>query len=134
MKKTLIALGILTTLLINAQTSLAACPCENPCPCPVAAPCCPIVTPCCPAAPVACPCQTACAPAYAKDNSGKCKCKWYKIFQNKCCCDKPTNCGCGFTAKRCHWYKFWEDRCLVKNSAKCDCDNNNCDKCNDCCD
>ena len=136
MKKTLIALGILTTLLIGAQTSFAACPCENPCPS------CPVITPCCPAAPVVCP--TNCETVYAKNNCGKCKCKWYKIFQNKCCCDKPTSCGCGATAKRCHWYKFWEDRCIVKNSVTCDCcdkcnscDDNCCDKCNkcnDCCD
>lgn len=33
MKKMLVALGILTTMLICAPTSFAACPCENPCPC-----------------------------------------------------------------------------------------------------
>lgn len=131
MKKTLIALGILTTLLIGAQTSFAACPCENPCPCPVATPC------PCPATPVVCPCQQNCEASCVKNNSGKCKCRWYKIFEDKCCCDKPTNCKCGVTARRCHWYKFWEDKCVIKNSVKCDCDDNcGCNKCgcDKCCD
>lgn len=49
MKQTLVALGLLATLLFGAQTSFAACPCETPCP----APC-----PCAEATPCPCPCET----------------------------------------------------------------------------
>ena len=125
MKKTLVAFGLLTTLLIGAQTTWAACPCSNPCPTQ-----CPIVTPCQPACPVVCP-AAPCPPPACNLCTPKCKCKWYKIFQDKTDCDKPNKCGCGLAAKRAHWYKFWEDRCIVKQSAKADC-NDKCNKCNDC--
>ena len=125
MKKTLVAFGLLTTLLIGAQTSWAACPCQNPCPasCPVAVP---VIVPCSPACPVA-----TCDPGSCKLCTPKCKCTWWKIFQDKTCCNKTTKCGCGLVAKRAHWYAFWTDRCIVKQGPKCGDCNDNC-KCNDC--
>ena len=131
MKKTLLLLGILTTMFIGAQ-AFAACPCTNPCPCA------PAMTPCpCPAAPCATPCAaTPCAPACdcgcpsCCDNGAcrpKCKCTWWKIFEDKTCCYKCNNeCDSCLSAKRAHWYKFWTDRCVVKNvkcnDCKCPCD------------
>lgn len=127
MKKTLLALGILMTLLIGSQASFAAyssaCPCPTSqvytgpypnvvgsSPCPMTNPCptctshiilprpncgCATVKPCltgC-AAPCACasPCVTGCA---APCNPCKCreKCSWWKIFQNKNCCEKCNKC------------------------------------------
>ena len=133
MKKTLVALGMLTTLLISAQTSWAACPCSNPCPvvAPCAIPCAPVMAPCQPACPVVCP-AAPCVPEGCKLCTPKCKCSWWKIFQDKTCCNKTTNCKCGLVAKRAHWYAFWTDRCVVKQGPNCcdDC-NDNC-KCNDC--
>jgi len=128
MKKTLLLLGILTTMFVGAQ-AFAACPCTNPCPscstpCP-AAPCeaaCPA-----PACPVTVECPTQCCdPGMCPP---KCKCTWWKIFENKTCCYKCNNdCDSCLSAKRAHWYKFWTDRCVVANK-KCD----KC-KCNKCCD
>lgn len=129
MKKTLVALFTLVALSIGVQ-SFAACPCENPCPCPVAQPCCPVVQPCCPAAPVAepcCPCQPSCN--CCGDDCGtacKKKCSWWKIFEDKCCCVKcNSGCpGCGI-AKRCHWWQIWKDRCVLPAPK-----GNNCGCCN----
>lgn len=107
MKKMLVGLFVLAALAVGVQVTQAACPCSSPCA--VSQPCDP-----CAAAP--------CTPCCRK------KCTWWKIFENKCCCDKP-NCecqGCG-TCKRCYWWKFWEDRCCVKPGPDC------CPKCN-CCD
>jgi len=89
MKKTLVALGLLTTMLIGAQTTFACgncnygcqdrclsipyaapcampCPCAKPCPCPMVSPACPLpcqapcATPCpCPIVSPACPCPAA---------------------------------------------------------------------------
>lgn len=125
MKKTLLLLGILTTMFIGAQ-AFAACPCATPCsspcatPCP-AAPCCDTCTPACPTTccdPCAKPCCGPCC-----DNGTcrpKCKCTWWKIFEDKTCCYKCNNeCDSCLTAKRAHWWKFWTDRCVVKN-VKCD--------------
>lgn len=127
MKKTLLLLGILTTMFIGAR-AFAACPCTDPCP---AQPCCPTATcptqPCCPAA--ACPCQTTCGCPCCDDATcaPKCKCTWWKIFEDKTCCYKCNNeCSSCLSAKRAHWWKFWTDRCVVKNVK--------CDKCNKCCD
>jgi len=119
MKKTLVALGILTTLLIGTQSSFAACPCrQTACPCPIAAPCatpcaCPVVSPACPC--TAAPCCSSFATGYAapcgcnscSNNRCKEKCSWWKIFQNKNCCTKCNKC---------------DDNC------------NKCNKCDDCCD
>lgn len=107
MKKMLVALGILTTMLISTQNSFAACPCENPCPapcavanpcpCPVATPCpcplaapCPCVSPACPIATPCCPdtcCDSCCDPCGCKE-----KCRWWKFWQNKNCCEKCNKC------------------------------------------
>lgn len=83
MKKTLVALGILMALVVNAQTTFASCgyrhhkhimkhhhyarplesyqhkgcPCTDPCPCKKVMPC-----PCGAACPIAAPCP--CQPAY----------------------------------------------------------------------
>lgn len=132
MKKALLLLGIFATMLVAAQTSFAACPCACPAapcdPCLATPPCataCPapcVVSPACPA-PCCDNCNTCC-------NNGKCKCTWWKIFENKCCCNKCNpNCKCGCSAKRCYWWKFWEDRCCVQNGTNC---NPCCDKCNSC--
>lgn len=124
MKKTLVLLGILTTMFIGAK-SFAACPCANPCPTPCAPACAtPCATPCCPtvcpAAPCDCGCQNPCETCMVKQP--KCKCTWWKIFEDKTCCYKCNNdCPTCCSAKRAHWYKFWTDRCVVKN-VKC----NNC--------
>lgn len=112
MKKTLVALFTLIGLALSIQVTQAACPCASPCP--VAAPCCPatpVATPCCPT--VTCdPCAKSCDPCCKP----KCKCTWWKIFENKCCCAKCNgSCNCPNTAKRCYWWKFWEDRCVVPN-------------------
>ena len=121
MKKTLVGLFTLVALAIGIQASFATCPCSapsasyaTPCnPCP-ATPC---VTPCdpCPAPPEACLVQ-----------QPKCKCTWWKIFEDKTKCYKYNNeCDTCCSAKRAHWYKFWTDRCVVKNVKQ--------DKCNDPC-
>ena len=116
MKKTLVALFTLVALAVGIQVTQAACPCANPCPC--AAPC---AAPC-PAAPAcATPCCNSCCDCC--DNGAcrpKCKCTWWKIFEDKTCCYKCNNeCNSCLTAKRAHWWKIWTDRCVVKN-AKCD--------------
>ncbi|MFA7658834.1 MAG: hypothetical protein WCY19_05315 [Candidatus Gastranaerophilaceae bacterium] len=118
MKKTLVALFTLVALAIGIQMTFAACPCTNPCPSPcAAAPCNPCATPA--------PCQTydSCDNNCC-DNGNcrpKCKCTWWKIFEDKTCCYKCNNeCNSCLSAKRAHWYKFWTDRCVVKNN-KCDC-------------
>lgn len=98
MKKTLVALFTLVALSIGIQAFAACCdPCAKPCdPCP------------------ACPC------APCNDCVPKCKCTWWKIFEDKTCCYKCNNeCDSCFSAKRAHWYKFWTDRCVVPN-VKCD--------------
>lgn len=111
MKKTLVALFTLVALSIGIQASFAACcPCEpcNPCP---AAPCCD-------------PCPAPLESCMVKQP--KCKCTWWKIFEDKSCCYKCNNeCDTCCSAKRAHWYKFWTDRCVVKN-VKCDDCNNPC--------
>lgn len=122
MKKTLLLLGILTTMFIGAQ-AFAACPCANPCPCAPAMTTCP-ATPCCDPCPAAC-CPTPCETCMVKQP--KCKCTWWKIFEDKSCCYKCNNeCDTCCSAKRAHWYKFWTDRCVVKNvkcdNCKCPCD------------
>lgn len=120
MKKMLLLWGILTTMFIGAQ-AFAACPCSNPCPCQ-----CPVVeTPCCPAAPCCDPCPSKLETCMVKQP--KCKCTWWKIFEDKTCCYKCNNeCNTCCSAKRAHWYKFWTDRCVVKNvqcdNCKCPCD------------
>lgn len=131
MKRTLVALFTLVTMAVGIQVAQAACPCANPCPAPCApscAPACsPCVTPCCPACPVATcdPCEQPCETCMVK--KPKCKCTWWKIFEDKTCCYKCNNeCNTCCSAKRAHWYKFWTDRCVVKNVQ--------CDKCNKCCD
>ena len=124
MKKTLVGLFTLVALAVGIQMTQAACPCANPCPsCPVATPCspaCPVATPCtCPTCDSCAACNSCC------DNGAcrpKCKCTWWKIFEDKTCCYKCNNeCDSCLSAKRAHWYKFWTDRCVVKNT-----------KCNDC--
>lgn len=142
MKKTLVGLFTLAALALGIQVTQAACPCSNPCPvvapcCPTVAPCqpaCPVVAPCCPAAPVTncdCGCNSCCAPdTVCAVKQPRCKCTWWKIFEDKTCCYKCNNeCDTCCSAKRAHWYKFWTDRCVVKNVK---CDKCNC-KCNDCC-
>lgn len=109
MKKTLVLFGILTAMFIGTQ-SFAACPCNS---------CDPCATPCCPAAPCDCGCPAPCETCMVKQP--KCKCTWWKIFEDKTCCYKCNNeCDSCCSAKRAHWYKFWTDRCVVKN-VKCDC-------------
>lgn len=131
MKKTLVALFTLVALAVGVQVTQAACPCQDPCPsCGSAAPCnAPCATPCpCPTATPCCP--TTCCPACCPTcDSGicrpKCKCTWWKIFEDKTCCYKCNNeCNSCLSAKRAHWYKFWTDRCVVKNVQ--------CDGCNKC--
>lgn len=104
MKKTLVSLFTLAALAIGAQAFAADCCPADPCACNP-----------CPAAPACgCPCcdNGACRP--------KCKCTWWKIFEDKTCCYKCNNeCDSCLSAKRAHWYKFWTDRCVVKN-VKCD--------------
>lgn len=109
MKKTLVALGTLLVLMIGTQSTFAACPCSNPCPCNLAAPCaapcpCQKVVPCCPACPIASPCPA-------------------------CPCD----CGCGCNnccREKCSWWKFWQNKnCCYKCNDCCD----KCNKCDDCC-
>ena len=123
MKKTLVALFTLVALSIGIQASFAACPCSSPCnSCSQAAPC---VTPCdpCPATPCDCGCPA--PPETCLVKQPKCKCTWWKIFEDKSACYKCNNeCDTCCSAKRAHWYKFWTDRCVVKN-VKCD----NCNKC-----
>ena len=117
MKKTLVSLFTLVALAVSIQVASAG-PCPDPCnPCAQQAPC---ACPCpCPAAPACDPCCNIPDP--------QCKCTWWKIFENKCCCYKSNNdCNSCYSAKRCHWWKFWTDRCVVKN--------NQCNKCNSCCD
>jgi len=124
MKKTLVSLLTLIALSVGMQIASAACPCENPCPgpCPVAA--CPC-NPCCDPCPAACPTPT----ESCLVQQPKCKCTWWKIFEDKSCCYKCNNeCPTCCSAKRAHWYKFWTDRCVVKN-VQCD----KC-KCDSCCD
>lgn len=136
MKKTLVLLGLLTTMFIGSQ-SFAACPCNScaspcasPCAAPCATPCCP--TTCCPAAPCNC-CDCPCETCMVKQP--KCKCTWWKIFEDKTCCYKCNNeCDSCCSAKRAHWYKFWTDRCVVKN-VKCNSCGNACNPCGAaCCD
>jgi hypothetical protein len=113
MKKTLVALGILTTLLIGAQTSFAACPCENPCPCPCteSVPC-PAPCPCAEATPCPTPCNKAncddwlckmetyycrvglseCQKAEARIAVAQFLCDTSRL--NKCTCPKETKCDC----------------------------------------
>lgn len=134
MKRTFVALFTLVALAAGIQMSMAACPCQNPCPsvCP-AAPCAPVCDPCaaapaCGCAAPACGCATPCETCMVKQP--KCKCTWWKIFEDKTCCYKCNNeCNTCCSAKRAHWYKFWTDRCVVKN-VQCD----KCNKCNSCCD
>jgi hypothetical protein len=118
MKKTLVVLFTLVALAVGVQVSQAACPCSAPCdPCPQPS--------CCPAAPCD-SCSTAPAEA-CMVKQPKCKCTWWKIFEDKTCCYKCNNeCDSCCSAKRAHWYKFWTDRCVVKN-VKCD----DCKKCSD---
>lgn len=121
MKKTLVALFTMVAFAVGIQIASAACPCDPPCsePCP------------CPAAQACCPdncngCPTCCDPG----RQPKCKCTWWKIFEDKTCCYKCNNeCDSCLSAKRAHWYKFWTDRCVVKN-VKCE----DCKKCDSCCD
>lgn len=113
MKKTLVLLGILTTMFIGAK-SFAACPCANPCPtaCPTV---CPAAT--CPT--TDCTCPAPCCDTCTTCQRPKCKCTWWKIFEDKTCCYKCNNeCNSCYSAKRAHWYKFWTDRCVVPN-VKC---------------
>lgn len=99
MKKTLVALFTLVALAVSIQVSQAACPCD---PCAAA------------------PCNTCCNPCDPGICAPKCKCTWWKIFEDKTCCYKCNNeCDSCLSAKRAHWYKFWTDRCVVKN-VKCD--------------
>lgn len=105
MKKTLVALGILTTLLIGAQTSFAACPCETPCPCP-----CEATTPC--------PCPPTCNDGccdnfiskmesyYCRVGFSECQkaqariavqnfiCKTQCLNKTACSCPKESRCEC----------------------------------------
>ena len=134
MKKTLVGLFTLAALAVGIQVAQAACPCTSSCPTPmVTCPCspaCPVADACpCPAAPcaTACPCATNCDCCNGCCDPGacrpKCKCTWWKIFEDKTCCYKCNNeCDSCLSAKRAHWYKFWTDRCVVKNT-----------KCSDCC-
>ena len=133
MKKTLVALFTLVALSIGIQASFAACPCSPSCnsfATPCATPC---MTPCnpCPATPCVTPCAPSCdcgcpAPEACLVQKPKCKCTWWKIFEDKSECYKCNNeCDNCCSAKRAHWYKFWTDRCVVKN-VKCD----DCNKCN----
>ncbi len=121
MKKTLVALFTLVALAVGIQIASAACPCENTCPAPCAS------NPCCPAAEA---CPTPCCPSTCETcmvKKPKCKCTWWKIFEDKTCCYKCNNdCNACCSAKRAHWYKFWTDRCVVKNVQ--------CDDCKKCCD
>lgn len=101
MKKTLVALFTLVALAVGIQIASAEC-----CPCPSN-------------------CPSTCETCMVKQP--KCKCTWWKIFEDKTCCYKCNNeCNSCCSAKRAHWYKFWTDRCVVKNVQ--------CDKCNKCCD
>lgn len=135
MKKTLVALFTLVAVSIGIQ-AFAACPCSAPCsspcnscatPCnPCATPCNPCATPCnpCPATSCDCGCPTPCETCMVKQP--KCKCTWWKIFEDKTCCYKCNNeCDTCCSAKRAHWWKFWTDRCVVKNvqcdNCKCPC-------------
>lgn len=118
MKRTLVALFTVVAMAVGIQASQAACPCTNPCPCaPACSPACPVAT---------CdPCDNPLETCMVKQP--KCKCTWWKIFEDKTCCYKCNNeCNTCCSAKRAHWYKFWTDRCVVKNVQ--------CDKCNKCCD
>lgn len=124
MKKTLVALFTLVALAIGIQASHAACPCATPCD-----PCMKQCDPCCPAAPCATPTPSCkCGCPCCCDNGTcrpKCKCTWWKIFEDKTECYKCNNaCPTCLSAKRAHWYKFWTDRCVVKN-VRCD----DCNKC-----
>lgn len=100
MKKTLVALFTLVALAVAVQVAKADTCCPAPC------------DPCA-AAPACTTCDTGmCRP--------KCKCTWWKIFEDKTCCYKCNNeCESCLSAKRAHWYKFWTDRCVVRN-VKCD--------------
>jgi len=122
MKKTLVGLFTLVALAVGIQASQAACPCQNPCPsCSPAAPCC--STPCDPCD--QCAQATPCCPTTCNTGCRK-KCTWWKIFEDKTCCDKCSNqCAGGCTAKRAHWYAFWTDRCVVSTPK--------CNKCDPCC-
>lgn len=91
MKKTLLLLGLATTMFIGAQ-SFAACPCPDNCE-----------TNCC-------PCKPKCECTWWKIFEDKSKC--YRCNNE---CD-----GC-LSAKRAHWYKFWTDRCVVSNVNCEDC-------------
>lgn len=107
MKKTLVALFALAAIAISAQASFADCGCGCP-------------TPNCNCDPCPTPCETCMV------KQPKCKCTWWKIFEDKTCCYKCNNeCNSCCSAKRAHWYKFWTDRCVVKNVK--------CDKCDPCC-
>lgn len=122
MKKTLVGLFALVALAIGIQVTQAACPCQNPCPAPCTQSEATCPAPCetaCPAAPCNCnPCDTGCRK----------KCTWWKIFEDKTCCDKCNNqCPGGCTAKRAHWYAFWTDRCVVSTPK---CEKCKCDPCN----
>lgn len=119
MKKTLVALFTLVALAIGIQVTQAACPCQDPCPSCTKS-CEPCAQSCCPAA----PCDCGCPSEACMVKQPKCKCTWWKIFEDKTCCYKCNNeCDTCCSAKRAHWYKFWTDRCVVKNV-----------KCKDCCD
>ena len=128
MKKTLVALSILTALLISAKTTFAACPCTEPqiCPqatCPVQCPC-EQATPC----PCSCPCETPC-PCEVQT---PCAC-------SSCCCDKwlsnTENYFCRIGLSDCQKMKARRAvacfqskiKCLNLQNTPCDCKESRCD-------
>lgn len=120
MKKTLVLLGLLTTMFIGTQ-SFAACPCQRAYSSPMVAPCCQTALPCCPAKACPAPCCQTAMPCPACPIAAPCcnSC-------NSCnsCCNNNCGCGCGCNnccRKKCSWWKFWENKCC-------------CDKCDSCCD
>lgn len=117
MKKTLVALGLLMTVVFGAQQSFAACPCAQPCPspCPVETPCppppCPVATPCpCPEATPCNPCDTKCKSCedwlsrlesyYCRIGFNECQKDQARCAVNQFLCDikclniTDNNCGC----------------------------------------
>ena len=137
MKKTLIALGILMTLVLGTQTSFAACPCSMGHSVGYASPCSsnltgnysyPNVIGSAP-----CPCTNPCPSCSSniilpRPNCG-CGCQSVAPCVTGCAapCSIAPSCGCG---------------CATGFAAPGPCQNNNfsyrrgcnCDKCNDCCD
>lgn len=112
MKKAFLTLGTLLVLAFGAQATFAACPCQLSLPCApsytIIKPCCQEAAPC-PACPVADPCSCQ-------------KC-------NSCCDNCCDNCHC--CREKCRWWKFWQNKCCCDKCDNC-CDK--CNKCNDCCD